>query len=91
MKKSIKSRKDLIDWFNDQLPAIRKRFPGMLRRFESMDRSQLVAECCRLQLTAMDAFKDLWLATKVLKGEEIEEIRKAAKAINEKLGDENAW
>ena len=79
--KRIKSTAELMDWFNEQLPAIEKKFGKSYNKYLSMDRSQLVAECCRLLMTTMSAMMDLWFINQTLKGEQLEEIRKAAEEI----------
>lgn len=76
MIRKIKTASDLLNWYNEQYSAIQKQFPKMLAKYESMDRSLLVAECCRLFLTARDAVKDNWLICRCLKDEEIETIQK---------------
>ena len=79
--KRIKSTVELMDWFNEQLPAIKKKFGKSYNKYLSMDRSQLVAECCRLQMTAMSAMMDLWFVNQALKGEQLEKIRKVAEEV----------
>ena len=76
--KRIKSTAELMAWFNEQLPAIEKKFGRSYNKYLSMDRSQLVAECCRLQMTAMSAMLDLWFFNQALKEEQLEKIRKVA-------------
>ena len=53
-EKEALHRKKLIEWFNNNIQRMREKDPEMLDRFESMDRSELVAECCRLHLVAID-------------------------------------
>lgn len=79
--KKINSTAELMDWFNKQLPAIEKKFGRSYNKYLSMDRSQLVAECCRLQMTAMSVMMDLWFVNQTLKGEQLEKIRKTAEEL----------
>lgn len=89
MTRRIKTARDLLNWYNEQYLAIQKKFPKMLAKYESMDRSLLVAECCRLFLTARDAVKDNWLICQCLKGEELETIQKKLRELNARESNQN--
>ena len=80
--KKITTPEELLKWYNEQYPAIQKNFPKMLSKYESMDRSLLVAECCRLFLAARDAFKDVFLICGVLTAKKKEEIEKMLELLN---------
>jgi len=54
-----KHNEETLKWFNDNIEIMRNKYPEILDRIESMDRSQLVAECCRLHFTTRDYLKTI--------------------------------